>query len=263
MPRIAERTLSDPPAGGGVVEGHLTAASHGMMHCIGEELKVIVMWKKKYSIKSISGKIKSFNHRPAGWDGIGRKEMNLFGGEGVFACCRVNYYHFGSSRSMEIFRGWLGSELSARGLTLIVGISETMRQRLLGMKLRWMGRGCRRRVVSGLLSRQAQIGADAQQIPRKAGRAAVVTGQLQSQNGSSVELDQILTLQQAANQKTLENDVDQSDRYLKSLDEIRRNQTPPTIQQFAVVKSVLVHSAPHQDVVAACQGDFRFRIVVG
>jgi hypothetical protein len=92
--------------------------------------------------------------------------MNLFGGEGVFACVvGVNYY-FCSSRSMEIIWGWLGSELSARGLTLIVGISETMRQRLLGMKLRLLGRGCRRRVVSGLLSRQAQIRADAQQIPR-------------------------------------------------------------------------------------------------
>ena len=78
-----------------------------------------------------------------------------------------------------------------------------------------------------------------------------------------MELDQILTLQQAANQKTFANDADQSEPYLKSLDEIRRNQTPSTVQQFTVVKSVLVHSAPHQDVVAACQGDFRFRIVVG
>jgi hypothetical protein len=54
VPRIAERTLSDPPAGGGVVEGHLTAASHGMMHCIGEELRSSSCGKKILN-KSISG----------------------------------------------------------------------------------------------------------------------------------------------------------------------------------------------------------------
>ena len=47
------------------------------------------------------------------------------------------------------------------------------------------------------------------------------------------------------------------------MDEVGGDESAPPVEQFAVVKAVLVHGAPDEDVVAADQRNFGFRIVVG
>lgn len=106
--------------------------------------------------------------------------------------------------------------------------------------------------------------ADAQQIARKAGSAAIVSADLEerkfqsgttvsamlgktdtdleTEDGSPVELDQVFALQ--------------------PLDEVGRDETLPTVQQFALVKAILVHVAPDQNVVAGCERQFCFRILI-
>ena len=83
----------------------------------------------------------------------------------------------------------------------------------------------------------------AQQVARKAGGAAVVAADLETEDGGSVELDSILALQ--------------------PLNKVGQDESLLAVQELTLVEAVLVHVDSDQDVVAGSQRQLRLGILIG